>query len=94
MKDRLKAAMRAITHAANTVKRIFTTQLSALWALHIEALRTRSSYRAEVVALVIGIIGLTAIQPPLDLAVMAAVSAYVAYYSSQNSGQDSNPLWI
>ena len=65
-----------------------TDNLANLWDLHTEALRTRSSYRAEVVALVIGVVGLLSIQAPLDIVIAAAISAYVAYYGSHNGGPD------
>lgn len=86
MKEIISMAISGIKTTMTTTISWISNHLATLWDLHTEALRTRSSYRAEIVALVIGIVGLLAIDAPLDMVIAAAVSAYVTYYKSQEGG--------
>ena len=86
MKKTMNATVSAITTTITAAIDWISDNLATLWDLHTEALRTRSSYRAEIVALVIAIVGLLSIQTPLDVVIAAAISAYVAYYGSHRGG--------
>ena len=86
MKKIMKIAITIIKTTATTTISWISNHLATLWDLHTEALRTRSSYRAEIVALVIAIVGQLSIQAPLDIDIAAAISAYVAYYGSHSGG--------